>query len=233
MIERDDGRGFREPVALNHHEAHPPPELLEIGRERRGADDERPELEAERGMHPAVPPPAAGNGHAGWRRLVRFGEGARDVLAQDVENLGHAHQHRHTPRLNQVEQVVRVEAAREDHRSAHHRRNGGGHRLAEHVAQRQEIEEAHAGETAGRTGGISGSSRSTGTTLASTFRCRMTTPLGSAVAPDVKMICDDVVARHLDAGIGPSALPVEVGKAPLRGAPEVGDLGEWLARRRR
>ena len=31
-------------------------------------------------------------------------------------------------------------------------------------------------------------SRSTGTMLASTFRCVMTTPLGSAVAPDVKMI---------------------------------------------
>ena len=31
-------------------------------------------------------------------------------------------------------------------------------------------------------------SRSTGTMFASTFRCVMTTPFGSAVAPDVKMI---------------------------------------------
>ena len=47
VIERDDRRGLGEAVALDDHEAEPPPERLELGIERRRADDDRPELEAE------------------------------------------------------------------------------------------------------------------------------------------------------------------------------------------
>ena len=48
-------------------------------------------------------------------------------------------------------------------------------------------------------------SRSTGTTFASTFRWRITTPFGSAVAPDVKMICVRSSRDTATAGRGPSA----------------------------
>ena len=61
VVQRDDRRGFGEAVALDDGEPHAPPELLEVGRQRRGADDERPELQAERRVHAAVAPPAAGN----------------------------------------------------------------------------------------------------------------------------------------------------------------------------
>ena len=41
-----------------------------------------------------------------------------DVLAQHVEDLRHADEHRDAPRLDQPQDVVRVEAAREDDRAA-------------------------------------------------------------------------------------------------------------------
>ena len=41
--------------------------------------------------------------------------------------------------------------------------------------------------------------------FASTLRWRMTTPFGSAVAPDVKMICVMSSRETATAGIGPSA----------------------------
>src|SRR5690349_1640523 len=40
MIERDDRRRLGEAVPLDHREAHTPPELLEVGRQRRRAHDE-------------------------------------------------------------------------------------------------------------------------------------------------------------------------------------------------
>ena len=58
MIQRDDRRGFGEAVALDHDEPEPAPERLEIGIERRRADDHRPELEAEHPVDAAVFPPA-------------------------------------------------------------------------------------------------------------------------------------------------------------------------------
>ena len=61
-------------------------------------------------------------------------------------------------------------------------------------------------------------SRSTGTILASTLRCVMTTPLGSAVAPDVKMI-SAVSSRVTDArSTAPVASPIQLVQAPHLGA---------------
>src|SRR6185503_21117558 len=72
MVERDDRRGLRQAVPLDHREAHPAPELFEIRRKRRGADDKRPELEAERRVGTAVPPPASRDRDAGRWPLLRF-----------------------------------------------------------------------------------------------------------------------------------------------------------------
>ena len=58
MVEADDGRRLGEAVALDHHEAEPAPELLERRIERRGADDEAPELQSEEPVRPAIAPPA-------------------------------------------------------------------------------------------------------------------------------------------------------------------------------
>ena len=107
MIQRDDRRGLGEAVSLHDGESQLAPELLELGVERRRADDEGPELRAEQPVHVPVLPPAPGNARAGARRTVtlqserpqragvpRARRGAQRVLAQHVENLRHRHQHR-------------------------------------------------------------------------------------------------------------------------------------------
>ena len=50
MIQRDDRRRLGQAVALDHDEPELAPERFELGLERRGADDERPELPAEQPM---------------------------------------------------------------------------------------------------------------------------------------------------------------------------------------
>src|SRR5262249_28729618 len=61
MVQRDDRRGFGEAVTLHDHEAKASPEFFDIRRERRSADHERPELQAERAVHATVLPPSALN----------------------------------------------------------------------------------------------------------------------------------------------------------------------------
>jgi hypothetical protein len=70
-----------------------------------------------------------------------FRVGARNVFAQYLENLGHRHEHRHAPRFDLPGDVGRIEAAHEDHRTREHRRDECGHRLTEHVTERQQVEE--------------------------------------------------------------------------------------------
>ena len=75
VIQRDDRRGLGQAVALDDDEPEPAPERLELGIERRGADDERPELQAEQPMDPPVAPPAPATSASlradGSRRLRR------------------------------------------------------------------------------------------------------------------------------------------------------------------
>src|SRR5207247_11235817 len=110
MIEADDGRGFGESVTLNDHEPELLPERFELRIERRCADDERPELEAEQAMHAAVPPPADGHvarrsafpakarREAVERRPFRRAGAAHGMFAQDVANLRDRNEHRHAAR---------------------------------------------------------------------------------------------------------------------------------------
>ena len=142
VVERDDGRRLGQSIALHHREPHAAPELFEIGRQRGGAHDERPEFHAKGLVHAPVSPPAARDRDARRRRLCRFRERAHHVLPQHVEDLRDAHEHRHAARLDQADDIVRVEAAREDHDAAHHRRHVGRHRLPEQVAEGQEVDEA-------------------------------------------------------------------------------------------
>ena len=61
MIEGDDRCRLREPVALDDEKPETRPERLQLGVERRGTDDERPELHAEHPVHTPVAPPATGH----------------------------------------------------------------------------------------------------------------------------------------------------------------------------
>ena len=196
MVQRDDRRGLGEAVALDDDEAQAPPELLESGGSgaapTTNAQNFRPNAGGRAGSATSAPGSTCPCGGAS----AASGIDAQRVLAQHVEDLRHADDHRDAPALDQAHDVVRVEAAHEDHRAVDHRRDVGGHRLPEHVAERQQVQEAQRLRTAARTSGTSSTSRSTGTMLASTLRWRMTTPLGSAVAPDVKMIC--VMSSRVD-----------------------------------
>ena len=141
MIERDDGRRFSQAVALDDDEAESLPEILQRRSQWRRPDDERPELQAEHAMDAPVAPPARRNRQAWWR-VGRGGIDAQRVLLQDVEDLRHADDHRDLPLAHAPHDVVRVEAAHEDHRSVDERRNVRGHRLSEEVAERQQVQES-------------------------------------------------------------------------------------------
>src|SRR5262249_53255869 len=58
MVQADERTGLREPVALYHHVAQPPPELFRVLVERGPAGDDGPELPAKAPAHPAETPPA-------------------------------------------------------------------------------------------------------------------------------------------------------------------------------
>ena len=65
MIQRHDGSGFGESIALNHQESELGEERFQIGRKRRGAHDEAPEFPAEQAMYFAIAPPFARPVHLG------------------------------------------------------------------------------------------------------------------------------------------------------------------------
>jgi hypothetical protein len=64
------------------------------------------------------------------------------MLAQDVEDLRHADEHRNPAALDLRHDLGRVVAAHENHDPGQHRRDECRHRLPEHVAQRQEVQKA-------------------------------------------------------------------------------------------
>jgi hypothetical protein len=57
-----------------------------------------------------------------------------------ASDLRHAHDHRDAPLVHAPDDVVRVEAPHEDDRAVDERRDVGGHRLPEQVAQGQQVE---------------------------------------------------------------------------------------------
>ena len=153
MIQGDDRRRLRQAVALDDGEAEARPVHLEVRVERRRAHDEGPELHAEQPVHVAVQPPPLHPVHARAGRRGRRRRGVLHVAAEHVEHLRHRHEHRDAPLVNLPDDVVRAEAADEHRGARQHRRDERGHRLAEHVAERQQVEEAQREERPSRTSG--------------------------------------------------------------------------------
>src|ERR1700758_2169254 len=81
MVEGCDGRSLRESIALDHDIPELAPEFLERGLERRGADDEAPELPAEAPVYAPVLPPFPVP-RAVSRRSAGFRYRQQDVIAQ-------------------------------------------------------------------------------------------------------------------------------------------------------
>src|SRR5262249_19576633 len=97
MVQRDDWRRFGEPVALNHDESELAPERLELRRQRRRADDERPEFEAEQAMDAAEDPPAERDVFpASLTRGFGAALANQHMFAQNFENLRNRDEHRNT-----------------------------------------------------------------------------------------------------------------------------------------
>ena len=202
MIEAHDRRRFRQAVPLNHGEPDLTPERFELGLERRRADDEGPELQAEQAVNAAVSPPAAGDVLLGAGRPGLGGD-PQHVFAQHIENLRHRHEDRHAPALDERDDLAWVVPAHEDDDARQHRRDEGRQGLTEHVAQRQQVRNLN-GKNSRPHFRYFSTSRSMGTMFASTLRCVMSTPLGSAVAPDVKMISATSSAPMSTTGGAPS-----------------------------
>ena len=113
--------------------------------------------------------------------------------------------------------VVRVEAAHEDDGAVDERRDVRRHRLAEHVAERQQVQEADRQERP-RVGLYFATSFATGTMLASMLRWRMTTPFGlgrGAGGEDDLAMSSRVIGRRASA-VG---APVEIREAARRALP--------------
>ena len=72
VIEGDDRCRLGQPVALDDDESEPAPKGLELGIERCGADDHRPEFPAEHAVDPPIAPPSPRPVHPFGRRLGRL-----------------------------------------------------------------------------------------------------------------------------------------------------------------
>jgi hypothetical protein len=149
VIQRDDRGGLGQAVALYDEEPEAAPERFDVGIERRGADDHRPELEAEPAMGAAVLPPALRPVHPPIGHVSRLGHDPDQVVAQHLEDLRHRNQHRDAAAANLRHHVFRSEGTGEHHHAVQQRRHERRHRLAEHVAERKQVEEADRQERPG------------------------------------------------------------------------------------
>src|SRR5579862_2749340 len=145
MVQGRDGGGFGESITLDDDIAEFAPELFESGVERRGADDEAPEFPAEAAMHAAILPPFA-IPLAAARGIGGFGNGVHDVVAQELEHLWHAYQDGDAPAVDEMRDIARTICREEENLPGDDGGDESGHGLAEHVAQREEIEEANGRE---------------------------------------------------------------------------------------
>src|SRR5688500_20040999 len=98
---------------MHVQESEPHPELYEHGIERRGPDDDRPELESERAMDAAVDPPPSGPVAARRRRIRRFRVEAHDVVTQHLEHLRHTDEDGDAAVVKLADDVLRRVAAGE------------------------------------------------------------------------------------------------------------------------
>ena len=142
-LRRDDRRGLGEAVALDDHEPELAPERLELAVERRGADDEAQNFEPEQPMD-------RGGSATSASRQCCFGSGRRRLPARRRSTCSRSTSRifgtdtstEIAPRLDLRDDLARVVAAHEDHDARQHRRDERRHRLAEHVAERQQVQEA-------------------------------------------------------------------------------------------
>src|SRR5438034_5087791 len=145
MIERDHRAGFGEPVALYHQKSESRPKRLDLRVYFSATNYQRPEFEAQPGVHFAISPPAlqnSGNSFALWRNVRRM-EFALDFVRQIHQQLRHRNQHRDALSPDGAQNGPRVHFPHEHARAAEQWRDEDAKRLSEKVAQRRHVENAH------------------------------------------------------------------------------------------
>lgn len=147
VVEADDRRGFRQPVALHDGVAEAAPECLQIGRQRRASGNHTTEFPAEQSVHLAETPPEQGP----WLVRSRFSAGSRgktmhEEFPQKVKLFRYGHENRGTPAPELAAHFLRGRRGDEDHRSGNERWHKCGQRLAEQVAHRKQVEDADRSE---------------------------------------------------------------------------------------
>ena len=147
MVQGGDRCGFGEAIALDYNEAELSPEFFQRSVERGRTHHEGPELPSEVAVNAAVLPPA-GVPFPTAGRGCGVGESGKDVVAQQIEHLGHADHHGNPTVPNQVRRLARTVTGLEENFPGDHGRNQRRHRLPEHMAQRQQVQETDGRERA-------------------------------------------------------------------------------------
>ena len=150
MVQADQRRGFRQPIALDHGVSQAMPELLGFRIERRASADHCPEFPAKLPSDLAEGPPAAQEMLA-FRPAIAFCkliapaavfEVALHLLLQRLEHAGHRRQHRNALPPDRRHDFRGIEGVLEDDGAAQQRRKENPQELSEHVAHRQQVQES-------------------------------------------------------------------------------------------
>ena len=142
VIERHDWCGFREPVSLDDQNTEAGPEGLQVRIQGSGPDNEAPEFHAEKPVDTTISPPPFGHMFMRWRCVGNVRDEPHYVVAQHIQNLRYAHEHRDAAALNLSHDGRGAVSAHEHTHPGEHRRDERGQRLPEHVTQRQQVEES-------------------------------------------------------------------------------------------
>ena len=114
MVQRHQRGRLGHAIALDQRKAQPVPESLQLCRQRRAARDDRPELPAQRTVHPPEHPPAPQiDSPADASNLRRErGEARQQMRPQQLQHARHGNQHRDALAPDQLGRCAKVQAAR-------------------------------------------------------------------------------------------------------------------------
>ena len=157
MIDADQRSGFRKPIALNHGIAEASPELFRFRRQGGSSGNDGPEFPAEAAMDAAKRPPA-------FQKMLALpiqrtcGETlqlrhercrvAFNVFLQRFDQPRHGYQHRNAFIVNGSHDFRWIQAVGKHRSRSENLRQKNPEHLAEHVAERKQIQKAQRMEDA-------------------------------------------------------------------------------------
>src|SRR5579859_298437 len=146
MIQANERRRLRHPIALHHRKSHPLEKQFRLGRQRRASANKRPEFPSKHFMNPSESPRPPQKMFS-FRRLARrrkpLAPSARFDLsfhrpAQRIQHSRHGNQRRRLLFLDRPQYFHRIARTLQHHRRSHERRHKQRHKLPEHVAERNQ-----------------------------------------------------------------------------------------------